>query len=157
MIQQNQNNMIFKKNNNFIVGKGAILNNKIYFAYGDGFYEFLSFYDLNSSIINLEEIVTNGIYLYYKKQNPVFEIKDIQINLEGLTVYDVSLKQKENRYKAFITIEQLENICQNISGTFINNTDLEQTQFTNSCLQKVVKTTTIQKLNGFSKTETKSD
>ncbi|RUO85818.1 hypothetical protein D9R21_06595, partial [Spiroplasma endosymbiont of Megaselia nigra] len=53
--------------------------------------------------------------------------------------------------------KNLEDICQNISAVFTNNTTIEQTQNSNSCSEKIVETNTFQKLNGFSKTETKSN
>ncbi|KAF0850080.1 hypothetical protein [Spiroplasma poulsonii] len=145
--------------NAFVDSSGVVLNNKVYFGSGDHkVYECLplELYDYN--IINMEKIVKLGIYVIQLKQNSNFNIENISnINLEGLTVSDISLKQKENGYKAFIKNEKLENVCQNISATFTNNSNIEQTQSTASCSEKIVETNTFQKLNGFSKTETKSD
>lgn len=47
----------------------------------------------------MEEILKIGIYLYYKKQNPNYEFKDIlDIDLNDLRVFDVTLKETENGY-----------------------------------------------------------
>ncbi len=97
-----------------------------------------------------------GIYAIQLKQNSNFSFENISnINLDNLTVYNTYLKQKNE--DKIIKIENMEGICHNISSTFKNKTNIEQTQNTNSCSEKTLETTTFQKLNGFSKTETKAD
>ncbi len=136
---------------------GVVLNNKLYIGSDDGkVYEYDPFELIESDIIDMKEQIKRGLYLNYKKQNPNSEIKNIlNINLENLTVSDVTIKQTQKN-KA-LNLEQDLNICEKVNATLINNDNIEQTANTSSCSEQLIKTNTFQKMNGFSKSKTEAN
>ncbi|WP_338989066.1 hypothetical protein [Spiroplasma endosymbiont of Seladonia tumulorum] len=72
--------------NGDVVSSGVVLNNKVYFGSVDGnVYEYNPLELIESDIINLQEQIRIGSYIYYKKQNINSNIKNISsINLDNL-------------------------------------------------------------------------
>ncbi|WP_374697004.1 ETX/MTX2 family pore-forming toxin [Spiroplasma endosymbiont of Polydrusus formosus] len=105
----------------------------------------------------MKDEVEKGIHLYYKKQNPHYKIKNISnINLENLIVSNIFIEEIQKN-KSFNLEKELESVCKNSESTFINDTDIEQIQYTISCSKQFTETNTIQKMNGFSKSDSTAD
>ncbi|WP_338992857.1 ETX/MTX2 family pore-forming toxin [Spiroplasma endosymbiont of Seladonia tumulorum] len=135
-----------------------MLNNKLYIGSDDNnVYEYDPLELIESEIINIQEQIKRGLYLYYKKQNPSYEIKKIyNINLENLTLSDVTLKQTQKNKSSNLE-QDINDFCKDSDSTFINNSSIEQTQNTVSCSKQLTETNTFQKMNGFSKSELTSN
>ncbi|RUO85809.1 outer membrane protein assembly factor BamB family protein, partial [Spiroplasma endosymbiont of Megaselia nigra] len=132
---------------------GVVLNNKIYFSYDNSnICEFDIFQLIESKFIDIRHQIKRGLYLHYKKQNPNSEIKIISnINLKNLKVFDVIIESKQKNKP--LNLENELNVCIDSNSTFVNNSNSEQTQYTIACSKQVTETNTIQKMNGFSKSE----
>ncbi|WP_338991128.1 ETX/MTX2 family pore-forming toxin [Spiroplasma endosymbiont of Seladonia tumulorum] len=141
-----------------IKDSGVVLNNKLYFGSDDNnVYEYDPLELIESEIINIQEQIKRGLYLYYKKQNPSYKIKKIyNINLKNLTLSDVTLKQTQKNKSSNLE-QDINDFCKDSDSTFINNSSIEQTQNTVSCSKQLTETNTFQKMNGFSKSELTSN
>ncbi|WP_374696841.1 hypothetical protein [Spiroplasma endosymbiont of Polydrusus formosus] len=120
-------------------------------------YEYETFVLIESYINDMKEHVKRWLYLQYKKQNPNFEIKQIlNINLENLILSNV-FYQKKQKNKIFNSEQNLESACKDSSSTFINNSNIEQIQYTISCSKQLTETNKFQKMNGFFKSNLTSE
>ncbi|RUO85924.1 ETX/MTX2 family pore-forming toxin [Spiroplasma endosymbiont of Megaselia nigra] len=134
----------------------VLLNNKIYFGSNNGRVFEYDYFDLNESniTISIKEQIRRGIYLYYKKQNPNYEIKDIlNINLQDLKVFNVFLEETQKNKSSNLE-QDLNDVCKESNSTFVNDSDIEQSYLTISCSKQLTETNTFQKMNGFSKSKT---
>ncbi len=77
-------------------------------------------------------------------------------NFSTHKVSNVVINEKQ-KYKSSNLEQALDSVCQYSSSTFINNSSIEQTQNTISCSRQLTETNTFQKMNGFYKSETKSN
>ncbi|RUO85950.1 hypothetical protein [Spiroplasma endosymbiont of Megaselia nigra] len=142
--------------NDIITKIGLFLNNKFYFVAKNKVYECDQFELNESNNINIRDQIKKGLYLEYKKQNPNSKIKKIyNINLEELTLSDITIEQTQKNKSSNLE-QNINDFCKDSNSTFINNSNIDQTQNTIACSKQLIETNTFQKMNGFSKSETTS-
>ncbi|WP_339024151.1 hypothetical protein [Spiroplasma endosymbiont of Agriotes lineatus] len=146
------------RTNDMVFSSGVVLNNKVYFeSYDQKVYEHDPLDLIESDIIYMRDHIKRGLYLQHQKQNPNSEIKNIlNINLENLTVSDVTIEQTQKNKSSNLE-QDLNDVCKDYNSTFVNNSSIEQTQNTVSCSKQLTETNTFQKMNRFSKSETTSN
>lgn len=134
-------------NDHMISNNGIILNNKIYYLSENGkFYEYEPLELIESDIINLQEQIRRGLYLYYHKKNPNFFIKNIEFNMNNLNYSDIELIKEEELPTQKVT----EDIC--VGETeFENALSTEQKFKTQSCKYTKQKINSIQIIKGINK------
>ncbi|RUO86533.1 PQQ-binding-like beta-propeller repeat protein [Spiroplasma endosymbiont of Megaselia nigra] len=123
--------IIFNIRNDNIMqyASGVVSNNKIYFGSIDGkIYGYEPLELIESDIIDLQEQIRRGAYLYYQEQNPNSYVKNIEFNMNDLKYSDIELIKRE----LVSNIKEVENICDGIAQ-FENKTSDEEEYQTQNC------------------------
>ncbi len=125
-----QQKVIFTKKGRTI-GNLVVSNSKVYFGPGQpsyNFYEYEPLELIESDVIDLQEQIRRGAYLYYQEQNPNSYVKNIEFNMNDLKYSDIELIKRELVYN----IKEVENICDGIAQ-FENKTSDEEEYQTQNC------------------------
>ncbi|RUO86099.1 PQQ-binding-like beta-propeller repeat protein, partial [Spiroplasma endosymbiont of Megaselia nigra] len=113
-----QPKVVFEINGWFDFNCFLLNNNKIYFGGTDGkVYEYEPLELIESDIIDLQEQIRRGLYLYYQKQNLNSYVKNIEFNIDDLKYSDIELIEQEKSPSDTIT----NTIYQNNNEVFTNN------------------------------------
>ncbi|RUO86466.1 hypothetical protein [Spiroplasma endosymbiont of Megaselia nigra] len=127
--QTTKEQKIVMKLNEEIYSLGVVLNNELYFGSNTGkIYEYETLKLIESDVIDLQEQIRRGVYLYYQEKNPNYYVKNIEFNMNDLKYSDIELIKRE-----FVSnIKEVENICDG-TAKFENRTSDEDEYQTQSC------------------------